>query len=81
MAKGREERVTSPLANTGLSHSIVQSTKHEHTNSGYLYSTYRTRAVCTILDMLGLAWLESEARLELAKLPITPIVFGDYSFV
>jgi hypothetical protein len=73
MTKGGEERVTSPLANTGLSHFFMQSTKHEHTNSGYLYSTYQTRAICTILDMLGLAWLESEAKLELPRLSITPI--------
>jgi hypothetical protein len=53
----KEERkkrwvVTSPLANTGLSHSIVQPTKHHHTNPVYLYSPYQTRAVCTVLDRL-----------------------------
>jgi hypothetical protein len=63
--------VTSPLTNTGLSHSIVQPTKHEYTNPGYLYSPYQTRGDCIVLDMLGLAWLQILARLELARLPNT----------
>jgi hypothetical protein len=75
----KEERkkrwvVTSPLANTGLSHSIVQPTKHHHTNPVYLYSPYQTRAVCTVLDRLRLAWLQILARLELARLPNTPYI-------
>jgi hypothetical protein len=73
----KEERkkrqvVTSPLAKTWLSHSIVQPTKHHHTNSVYLYSPYQTRAVCTVLDNLRLAWLQILAMLELARLPNTP---------
>jgi hypothetical protein len=63
--------VTSPLVNTGLSYHKVQPTKREHTNPGYLYSFYRTRAVCIILDMLSLGWLQI-----LAWLPNTPYLFS-----
>jgi hypothetical protein len=65
--------VTSPLANTGLFYHNVQPTKHEHTNPGYLYSPYQTRGICIVLDMLRLAWLQILARLELARVPNTPI--------
>jgi hypothetical protein len=65
--------VTSPLVNTGFSYHNVQPTKYEHTNPGYLYSLYQTRAVCIVLDMLRLAWLQILARLELATLPNTPL--------
>jgi hypothetical protein len=47
--------VTSPIVNTRFSYHNVQPTKHEHTNPGYLYSLYQTRAVCIVLDMLRLA--------------------------
>jgi hypothetical protein len=50
--------VTSPLANTELSHSNVQSTKHEHTNPVYLCSPYQTRVVCIDLARFSLAWLQ-----------------------
>jgi hypothetical protein len=33
--------------------------------------THQTRSVRTILNMLGLGWLQILARLELARLPIT----------
>jgi hypothetical protein len=66
----QEKVVTSPLDNTWLSHSIVQPTKHEYTNAGYLYSPYQTRAVCTVLDRLRLTWLQI-----LARLPITPLLY------
>jgi hypothetical protein len=64
--------VTSPLANTGSSYHSMQPTKHEHTNSGYLYSPYQTRVVCIDLARFSLACLRILARLELPRLPNTP---------
>jgi hypothetical protein len=71
--------VTSPLANAELSHSNVQSTKHEHTNPVYLYSPYQTRVVCIDLARFSLAWLQILARLELTRLPNTPYLHEKYS--
>jgi hypothetical protein len=71
---GETRVVTSPLANAELSHSNVQSTKHEHTNPVYLYSPYQTRVVCIDLARFSLAWLQILARLELTRLPNTPYV-------
>jgi hypothetical protein len=74
---GRERRViTSHLANIGLSHSIAQLTKHEYTSPVYLYLPYQTRVICIDLVMLRPAWLQILAKLELAKLPNTPMCLG-----
>jgi hypothetical protein len=73
--EGREEErwvVTSPIGKSGSSYHIVQLTKHEHRKSVYLYPPNQTPANCINLTMLKLARLQILARLNLARLPITP---------